>query len=661
MDVSVLDSAASALMQLLTGPHLLYLFGGVLLGLLIGILPGLGGIAGMALLLPFVYGMDQGPALAMMIGLTSVTATSDTFPSVLLGIPGSSSAQATVLDGFAMAKKGEAARALSAAFGASMIGGVFGALVLTFAFVAARPILLAIGFGEQLMLVILALTLVGMLTGPSVVKGLASCGLGLLIGSIGASQATAEYRFTFDWLYLTDGIPLVIVGLGIFAIPEMIDILRHQSTIAERGLIGKGWLRGLRDVKENFGLVLRCSGIGAVIGFLPGLGGSVIDWVAYGHVVQTSKDKSRFGHGDVRGVIAPESANNAKEGGALIPTLFFGIPGSGTMALLLGGLVLIGLTPGRSMVTDHVDLVYVIIWSIAIANILGAGLSILISRPVALLTAVRYPLIAPLMVVTIFFAAFQASRDWGDFVMLLLAGILGVYMKRFGWSRAALLIGFVLSARLESSLYRTVQIYGFEIFLRPISILILLVAVASAYFALRAKAAVSDGGGTTPASYANRIPQLVFAGVILAFSAAIVINVWNLRFLAYVFPVSVAAITAALVVYAAVGIARGSTKGALVCDTEAELPPQNASSTTMVHHLAWLAGLPLLSALIGFLLAAPLYVFVFLTVVARASLLYTVIATAAIVLLLVGLSELLVLVYPEGLLQQFVDFPGNVL
>jgi putative tricarboxylic transport membrane protein len=186
MDFSVLHHAWPALVQLLTGPHLLFLLVGVGLGMIVGILPGIGGLAGMAMVLPFIFGMDPGPALAMMVGLTSVTATSDTFSSVLIGVPGGAGTAATVLDGFPMAQRGEGARALSAAFAASLVGGLIGAFVLTFAFVAARPILLAVGFGEQLMLVILALTLVGMLTGTNVVKGLASCTLGLLIGTIGA-------------------------------------------------------------------------------------------------------------------------------------------------------------------------------------------------------------------------------------------------------------------------------------------------------------------------------------------------------------------------------------------------------------------------------------------------------------------------------------------
>jgi putative tricarboxylic transport membrane protein len=333
----MVDVMLSAMGQLADPYHLLFLFTGVILGLVVGILPGLGGIAGLSVLLPFVFGMDASHALAMMIGLIAPTSTSDTFPSVLMGIPGTSASQATVVDGFPMAKRGEGARALGAAFTASMFGGLFGAVVLTGAIFAARPIILAMGFGEQLLLVILALSMIGMLTGTSALKGLSTCCFGLLLGSMGTAPATGEFRLVGESIYLSDGIPIVIVGLGMFALPEIIDLLRRSSRISETATLGHGWIEGFKDVFRHWWIVLRCSVIGCIVGALPGLGGSVVDWIAYGHVVQTTDHRERYGTGDVRGVLAPESANNAKEGGALIPTLLFGIPGSGSMAILLGG------------------------------------------------------------------------------------------------------------------------------------------------------------------------------------------------------------------------------------------------------------------------------------------------------------------------------------
>ncbi len=659
MDFSVLHHAWPALVQLLTGPHLLFLLVGVGLGMIVGILPGIGGLAGMAMVLPFIFGMDPGPALAMMVGLTSVTATSDTFSSVLIGVPGGAGTAATVLDGFPMAQRGEGARALSAAFAASLVGGLIGAFVLTFAFVAARPILLAVGFGEQLMLVILALTLVGMLTGTNVVKGLASCTLGLLIGTIGASQATAEYRFTFDSVYLSDGVPLVIVALGAFALPEIVDVMRQHYSIAQRDLVGRGWIAGIRDVIQHFGLVVRCSALGALTGILPGLGGGVVGWISYGHTVQSARDRSQFGKGDVRGVIGPESANNAKDGADLIPTLFFGIPGSGTMALFMGGLVVIGVTPGRSLVTNQTDLIYLIIWSLAIANVLATAISMALARPIAALTAIRFTLIAPFIIVMIFMSAFQAKSDWGDIVALFVVGAVGIYMKRFGWSRAALLIGLVLSQRLESSLYRTVQIYGLDIFMRPIALGILALAAVSLYFAIRAKARASaDDGEASEASRRAIWPQVAFATALLAFVIAMAVDAIRLKFLAKVFPLSVAAIAGTLLVIAIAAMLRRSPAPGLLFDADAEGAAGDARTRSAFSLVALLAGLPALTALTGFFIGAPVYTYLFLRRMAEARVAPALLAAACLAAFLALVHIVFQAEFAAGLLQNYVRLPA---
>jgi TctA family transporter len=249
-----------------------------------------------------------------------------------------------------------------------------------------------------------------MLTGASALKGLIACGLGLLLGSIGAAPATAEYRLTFGTVYLSDGVPLVIVGLAMFAVPEMVEILRRRTTISSIPELGSGTLRGFAETLRHKWLVVRCSSIGVLIGALPGLGGSVTNWVAYGHAVQASKGREQFGKGDIRGVIGPESANNADNGGALMPTLMFGIPGSGSMAVFLGGLVLIGVEPGIGMMERHLDLTFIIVWSLALANVIGAGTCLFLARPIARLTLVPFTMLAPFIIVIIYFAAFQATR-----------------------------------------------------------------------------------------------------------------------------------------------------------------------------------------------------------------------------------------------------------
>jgi TctA family transporter len=461
------EAAGLALNILLQPSHLVMLFLGVAVGLTIGVLPGLGGTVGMSILLPFVYGMDPHKALAMMIGMAAVIATSDTFPSVLMGIPGSSGSQATIMDGYPLARQGEAARALGAAFAASLAGGLIGAFVLSVTLPVARPLVLVFGSPELFMLCMLGLSMVGILAGTAPLRGIIAGLFGLILGSVGGAPAVAHYRFTFEWLYLFDGIPIVVLALGLFALPEIIDLLCSGKSVADTPGLGKGWIAGVRDAIRNWWLILRCSSIGVLVGFTPGLGGAVVDWINYGYVVATTRGKSKFGRGDIRGVIAPESSNNAKEGGALIPTLFFGVPGTATMAVLLGGLTLLGVQPGPRMVTKDLDLVFLAIWSLALANLMGTAICLLLSTPIARLCLVPFRKLAPFLIIIVALGAYQATRHWGDLILLGVIGVISWEMKRLGWPRPPVLIGFVLSQAVEQYLWISVARYGGLWLVRP--------------------------------------------------------------------------------------------------------------------------------------------------------------------------------------------------
>lgn len=498
-----MDVFFQSLMVLLSPGHLLMLFSGVLLGLSIGILPGLGGIVGMTILLPVIYGMETHSAFALLIGMVAVIPTSDTFPSVMMGIPGSSASQATIMDGYPLAKKGEAARALGAAFTASLIGGLIGATVLMLIIPIARPVVLAFGSPELFMLALLGMSMVGVLSGNRPIRGILAAGIGLSLGTLGDAPAVPVYRYTFGLDYLMDGIPLVIVGLGLFAFPEIIDLLIKGRAISETATLGKGWLDGVKDALRHKLIVLRCAIIGVIVGFLPGLGGSVVDWIAYGHIIQTSKDREKFGTGDIRGVLAPESANNAKEGGGLIPTFLFGIPGSGSMAVFLGGLLILGIQPGPAMLTENIDLVYTAIWSLALANVFGAGLSIILSKPITRLTVVPFNYLAPFIVLIITFAAYQATQNWGDLIALLFMGTLGWLMKQYAWPRPAALIGFVLARNLEGYLFISVQRYGFEWFARPGVIILGIITIVSVYLSARYQNKIKAAGKKTGGEHAK--------------------------------------------------------------------------------------------------------------------------------------------------------------
>lgn len=655
-----MDALLEALELILSGQHFLYLMVGVVIGLVVAILPGLGGTVGLALVLPFIYGMDPTSALALMIGLLSVTCTGDTFPSVLMGIPGSSSSQATVCDGFPLARKGQAARALGAAFSSSLIGGLFGAFVLTFALFAARPLIMSIGMGEQLLLILLALSMVGMLSGKNMAKGLAACGIGLLIGAMGAAPATGTLRYDFDTVYLSDGIPLVVLALGIFAMPEIVSLLRQNATISQNGVVGGGMLQGVRDTLRAKWLVLRCSGLGVIVGMLPGLGGSVVDWMAYGHAVQTSKNPENFGKGDIRGVIAPESANNAKEGGALVPTLFFGIPGSGSMALLLGGFVLIGIQPGIGMVTQDLHLSYVVIWSLAVANIVGAGTCMLLAPYVSKLTTVPYNYIGPLMIVLIIFTAFQATYDWGDLVTLFVLTVLGVYMKRFGWSRPALVIGYVLSEGLEASVYQTVQVYGFSFLERPQAMVILAIVVVSVFAGLRigrkksiGKEECCEDSGAGPR---KRIPQCTFALIVLGAVVYAGVTVRETIPLTKMYPTVVAIVTGLLLLIVVVQQLTQPLGHSSLEDDEQEISPEG-KRRGLLYYVGWMVFMMGLVWLLGYSIAAAVFVIVFLVVEANLAFGRSMLAGAATVAFLALLAFSLSLTYPEGLITNYISLP----
>ena len=645
-----------ALYTFASAQHLFALIGGVLLGLVVGILPGLGGIAALSLLLPFVYGGDPTLVLPMMIGLLAVTNTSDTFPAVLIGIPGTSSAQATIMDGHPLARCGEAGRALGAAFSASLLGGLFGALMLTLAIQFARPLILAVGFGEQLMLVVLALTMVGMLTGTSAIKGLVMCGMGLLFGSIGAAPATAEERLTFGTLYLSDGIPLVIVGLAMFAIPEIVEVMRKRISISSIPELGAGTMHGFRETLRHKWLVLRCSALGVFIGALPGLGGSVTNWVAYGHTMQSSKDRSQFGKGDIRGVIGPEASNNADNGGALIPTLMFGIPGSGSMALFLGALVLIGIEPGIGMMERHLDLTFIIIWSLAIANVIGAGICLFLARPIARLTLVPFMLVAPFMIVIVYFAAFQATRAWEDLITLFVLGVFGMYMKRFGWSRPAFLIGFVLSMHLDASVYQSIQVYGASFLQRGGVLLILALIAVSVYLAIRMKAQRDPLTATGPHAPVNKMPQAVFLGLLIAICLYVIYDTWHLQFLGKVFPLTVTLITLGLLVAAMLLFSR-QRPDYVFFDSERDWSSEERPAHGDLHFQGWILALLMAISLVGFIPGIFIYIAAFLRVKAGVRWHRAIAGALAAIAVMSIFGHFFLLQYPAGLLQSVADMP----
>jgi putative tricarboxylic transport membrane protein len=657
----MLAALLDALSNLLTLHHLAYMMIGIGVGLVVGVLPGLGGIVGMSLLLPFVYGLDTTSAMAMLIGMLPVLATSDTFASILMGIPGSSSSQATILDGFPLSKKGEAARALSAAFSASLFGGLFGAVVLTICVLIARPLVLSFGSAELFMLTVFGLSMVGVLSGSSLTKGIAACAAGLALGSVGAAPATGEYRMDFGLLYLSDGISLVIVGLAIFAVPEIGDLLRQNQAIAGKNVgLGTGWLQGVRDTFREWWLTLRCSSLGSILGIIPGLGGSVVDWIAYGHVVQTSKDRSQFGKGDIRGVIGVESTTAAKEGGALVPTLLFGIPGSGSMAIFLAGMILIGLQPGPAMVAQNLNVTYTIVWSLAVANVIGTVLCIVLAPGIAKLTHIRYPLIAPFMIMVITFAAFQPTRSFNDLLALLVLGVFGILLRRFGWPRPAFLIGFVLATQSERYLYQAVQFSGWSFFTKPIVLIITAIIIASVWLGARSRnnesGRIETEGTGSVGDGTSLWPQIAFTLLIIGLFVFTGYESLKLSYLASIFPAGIAAVGLIFGFAVLLPQYRGQRKSAAIFDGEAGRDSQN-EPVSPLRYVGWLAGLVGTIALVGYILAILTFFVVFLRQVAKADWSQCALLTAAGAAIVLTLAWALNLQLPAGVLQHYADLP----
>ncbi|MEM6727669.1 MAG: tripartite tricarboxylate transporter permease [Pseudomonadota bacterium] len=469
------------LMLVFSWPALGFLGLGIMLGIWLGALPGIGGVTGLIMLLPFTYTMDPVPAFALMLGMFAVTTTSDTISSVMLGIPGTVASQATVLDGYPLAQRGEADRALGAAYTCSALGGIIGAIVLAISMPIIRPLLTSFSTPEYFMLALLGICMVGSLAGESVAKGLIVGALGMMLGTIGEGTFNGVPRYDFGTLYLLDVPPLVAVVLGLFAIPEILELATRNTSIArvpKDQAAGGGMSRGIKDALKNWWLVLRSSFLGTYIGMLPGLGASIVDWVAYGFAVQSTKGEKKFGRGDIRGVIAPESANNAQRGGSLVPTLAFGIPGDFAMSILLGAMMIQGLRPGMDMLTTNLGITFSMIWTLIIANIVSALLLMVIGRQVARAIFMDGHLLVPVVILFIFMGSWLGAQSMGDLLLMLTMGALGVFMKRSGWPRPPLIIALVVGPTMENSLIISNRIYGmFGWIDRPVTMVIAAIIV----------------------------------------------------------------------------------------------------------------------------------------------------------------------------------------
>ncbi len=485
-------ASVSGLIQVFSWPAFGYLLVGNAIGFVVGLLPGLGGPVTMALMLGFAFQfkMSAVEAFSFLLGMMAVTATTGDITSILFGIPGEGSTASTIVEGHPMAKKGEAGRALGASLLSSLMGAVIGAGSIALAIPIITPLVLALGTPEFFMLTVAGVTFVGALSGGSVLKGLAAGGLGFLLSLVGLDLQTATERYTFGSLYLWGGgetggagIGLVPATVGLFAIPEIIDLSVKGGSIAQAqmGKLG-GVFQGVKDALQHWWLVVRCSAIGTYIGIIPGMGGPVSQWVSYAYAMQASGKQDQAGTGVIEGVVGPGAANNSTLGGALIPTLAFGIPGNVTTAILLGAFLVLGLVPGTSMLTEHLDVIFSLVWILIVSNVITVTVCFLFLNQLARLTEIRGSLLIPLLLFFIYLGSYTHTNSFGDILVTFSFGALGWLMVVFGWSRPALLLGLVLGRLADNYLWISYSRYEFGFLERPGVLIILVLILGSVLY-----------------------------------------------------------------------------------------------------------------------------------------------------------------------------------
>ncbi|MHA6344361.1 tripartite tricarboxylate transporter permease [Roseivivax sp. CAU 1761] len=482
--MGIIEGMASGFFQSISLSVFPYLFVGSLFGLIIGVIPGLSGHFAMAMAVTFLYTMEPGAGIAFLLGAHATVAQGGGLTAILFSTPGTGQNAATLLDGPPMRDKGQAGIAVGAAMASCFLGATFGAVVLALLIPILRDVVLFFGPPEVFVLAFLALTFVAVLGKEDMTRSLIAALLGLLLAMIGVDNVTNTARFTFGSERMADGLSLVPVILGLFAVAEMIDLWVRGGSLAKdvpQALSAretqKQIFSGIGTAFRHWWLVMRCSAIGTTMGLIPGLGSAPAAFVAYGHAKQSSADKSGFGKGDVRGVIGPEAANDAVEGGALASTLAFGIPGSSSMAILLSGLFILGLETGPRMLNSQVDLVFIMIFTIIIGNLVGTVVGMFLVNPLSRATSIRASVMVPVLTVIIVTGAFAGERAVFDIGVAVVFGIIGYVMKVLSYSRAALLIGFVLGFAVEKNLYLALLLDGPYFVFQPIPMALALLTV----------------------------------------------------------------------------------------------------------------------------------------------------------------------------------------
>lgn len=481
MDSSMLLAGIS---NVLTWWNLLLIIGGTLLGMFVGAMPGLSATMALALLLPITFSMDPGAGLSMLASLYVGASYGGSIAAILLNTPGTPAAAATVLDGYPLSQQGKAGKALGISLFASFCGGLMSGIAL----LVAAPLLgiLVLKFGpiELFAVAVLGITIIGSLSQGSVVSGLLSGGIGLLVSTVGMDLITGTPRMTFGQMNLFSGISFTVALIGLFSIPQALLLIEKSGVSTKRvaNKITDRLLPKLRDIKKLMPNICRSGVIGIITGLIPGTGGDTASWFAYNEAKRFAKDKSRFGKGDVAGLAAPESANNSVVGGSLIPTIALGIPGSSSTAILLGALMVHGILPGPNLLTEHGEVTYTLIWAVIVANFALLAVGLMFTRLCVSVTKVPDGFVACAIIVLCVVGSFAINNSFFDVGLMFAFGLFGYWMIKAGMSPAPMVVGLILGPVMETSFQQSMLIGGgtFMVFLQsPIAFFLLLLAAFS--------------------------------------------------------------------------------------------------------------------------------------------------------------------------------------
>ncbi|WP_134700794.1 tripartite tricarboxylate transporter permease [Ammoniphilus sp. YIM 78166] len=475
---------------------------GVVGGILVGSLPGLSATMAIALLIPITFGMDPVAGLTMLTAIYTAAMYGGSISAILIHTPGTPASAATSLDGYQMTLKGQGAKAIGISTISSMIGGMLSALALLFLAPPLSKVSLMFSAPEYFLIAIFGLTIIGSLASKSMVKGLTAGVIGLLIGAIGVDILTGYPRFTFGFPALETGVSLVPAMIGLFSLSQVMiqaeNRGKNQGKKKALNIEGKV-LPTWAEFKGIFATIIRSSGIGTFVGMLPGAGADIGSWVSYNEAKRFSKHKEKFGKGHIEGVAAPEAANNAVSGGALIPLLTLGIPGSAATAVLLGGLMIQGLIPGRELFTTHADITYSVIFGFIIANILMGIVGLLGAKYFVKVSVVSDAILAPIIITLCVVGSYAINNNVFDIWVMIIFGFIGYFIRKTGFHPAPIILGMVLGPIAERGFRQSVlmakgDLLGFY-FSRPITVVLMILVLIALFSPMIMNWWVKKGAG----------------------------------------------------------------------------------------------------------------------------------------------------------------------